>query len=251
MKLLLDILQGAGLALRPGVRPVPADPAAGGARVADLGIDFEGTDFAFLEAPVVPARRGDRAHGRDAAACARGSRRRPASAALQRHRHRPRRRCCSRARSTTAHEVWWPGLIGGVAVRGARAARRSATCSPAPAAAGPRGGRGAAALRRAASPWCSPALSSSSRRVSVLGDRLLRLAAGRRPPARGREVRRPAHPPLSAGDAQAAQARPRGRRRAQAVDARARGRRPAARPRSRPSWSAGPTSTRAARRSRR
>jgi hypothetical protein len=52
MKLLLDILQGIGLSSATGVRPFMPTLAAGGLAIADVGIDFEGTDFSFLEAPV-------------------------------------------------------------------------------------------------------------------------------------------------------------------------------------------------------
>jgi uncharacterized membrane protein len=52
MKLLLDILQGIGLSSASGVRPFLPALAAGGFAIADIGIDFEGTDFSFLEAPV-------------------------------------------------------------------------------------------------------------------------------------------------------------------------------------------------------
>ena len=49
MKLLLDILQGAGLATSAGLRPFLPALAAGALASGDLGVDFEGTDFAFLE----------------------------------------------------------------------------------------------------------------------------------------------------------------------------------------------------------
>lgn len=51
MKLLLDILQGLGLASASGLRPFLPGLLAGGLALGDLGIDFEGTPFAFLEAP--------------------------------------------------------------------------------------------------------------------------------------------------------------------------------------------------------
>ncbi len=51
MKLLLDILQGAGLATSAGLRPFLPALAAGALASGDLGVDFEGTDFAFLEEP--------------------------------------------------------------------------------------------------------------------------------------------------------------------------------------------------------
>ena len=51
MKLLLDILQGAGLAGSAGVRPFLPALLAGGLARADAGLDFDGTKFAFLESP--------------------------------------------------------------------------------------------------------------------------------------------------------------------------------------------------------
>jgi hypothetical protein len=49
MDYVLDILQGAGLALACGVHPFLPVLLAGGLASADLGLDFEGTTFAFLE----------------------------------------------------------------------------------------------------------------------------------------------------------------------------------------------------------
>jgi hypothetical protein len=51
MKLILDILQGVGLAAATGIRPFLPTLAAGAFASADLGVDFDGTAFAFLEAP--------------------------------------------------------------------------------------------------------------------------------------------------------------------------------------------------------
>jgi hypothetical protein len=51
MKLLLDILQGMGLSTATGLRPFLPAIAAGGLATADIGIDFDGTEFAFLESP--------------------------------------------------------------------------------------------------------------------------------------------------------------------------------------------------------
>jgi hypothetical protein len=52
MKLLLDILQGIGLSTAAGVRPFLPTLVAGGFAIGDVGVDYEGTGFAFLEAPV-------------------------------------------------------------------------------------------------------------------------------------------------------------------------------------------------------
>jgi hypothetical protein len=51
MKLLLDILQGLGLASATGLRPFLPALLAGALASDDLGLDFDGTEFAFLESP--------------------------------------------------------------------------------------------------------------------------------------------------------------------------------------------------------
>jgi hypothetical protein len=50
MDYVLDILQGAGLALACGLNPFLSALLAGALASADLGLDFDGTAFAFLEA---------------------------------------------------------------------------------------------------------------------------------------------------------------------------------------------------------
>jgi hypothetical protein len=52
MKLLLDILQGLGVASATGLRPFLPAILTGALATADLGVDFDGTSFAFLESPV-------------------------------------------------------------------------------------------------------------------------------------------------------------------------------------------------------
>ena len=49
MDFILDLLQGAGLAAAVGIRPVLPVLFAGALASADLGLDFGGTDFSFLE----------------------------------------------------------------------------------------------------------------------------------------------------------------------------------------------------------
>ena len=49
MELLLDLLQGAGIAAAIGIRPLLPVLLVGALASADLGVDFSGTDFAFLE----------------------------------------------------------------------------------------------------------------------------------------------------------------------------------------------------------
>jgi hypothetical protein len=51
MKLLLDILQGMGLAGAAGIRPFLPTLVAGAFASADLGVDYDGTAFWFLESP--------------------------------------------------------------------------------------------------------------------------------------------------------------------------------------------------------
>ncbi len=49
MDFVLDLLQGVGLAAAIGVRPWLPMLLAGALAAANLGLDFDGTDFAFLE----------------------------------------------------------------------------------------------------------------------------------------------------------------------------------------------------------
>lgn len=51
LRLLIDILQGAGLAGATGIRPFLPALVAGALASANIGIDYEGTPFAFLEQP--------------------------------------------------------------------------------------------------------------------------------------------------------------------------------------------------------
>jgi Domain of unknown function (DUF4126) len=52
MSLFLDISTGAGLASSTGVRPYLPPLLAGGLARGDIGIDFDGTDFSYLESPL-------------------------------------------------------------------------------------------------------------------------------------------------------------------------------------------------------
>jgi hypothetical protein len=52
VRLLIDILQGAGLAGAAGIRPFLPALVAGALASGDVGIDYDGTPFAFLESPV-------------------------------------------------------------------------------------------------------------------------------------------------------------------------------------------------------
>ena len=51
MDFVLDLLQGLGIAAAVGIRPFLPVLLVGALARGDLGLDFEGTDFAFLEAP--------------------------------------------------------------------------------------------------------------------------------------------------------------------------------------------------------
>ena len=51
MDLLFDLLQGAGIAAAIGIRPLLPVLLVGALASADLGLDFDGTSFAFLESP--------------------------------------------------------------------------------------------------------------------------------------------------------------------------------------------------------
>jgi hypothetical protein len=50
MDFILDLLQGAGIAAAIGIRPFLPVLLTGALAAADLGVDFDGTDFSFLEA---------------------------------------------------------------------------------------------------------------------------------------------------------------------------------------------------------
>jgi hypothetical protein len=52
VKLFLDICQGLGLASAAGIRPFLPAVVTGLLATGDVGIDFDGTDYAFLESPV-------------------------------------------------------------------------------------------------------------------------------------------------------------------------------------------------------
>jgi len=51
LQLLIDILQGMGLAGAAGVRPFLPALVAGALATRDIGVDYEGTPFSFLEQP--------------------------------------------------------------------------------------------------------------------------------------------------------------------------------------------------------
>jgi hypothetical protein len=51
MDYLLDLLQGLGIAAAIGIRPFLPTLLAGALAAGDVGLDFDGTDFSFLEKP--------------------------------------------------------------------------------------------------------------------------------------------------------------------------------------------------------
>jgi ABC-type uncharacterized transport system permease subunit len=51
MNYLLDLLQGMGIAAAIGIRPFLPTLLAGALAAGDVGLDFDGTEFSFLEAP--------------------------------------------------------------------------------------------------------------------------------------------------------------------------------------------------------
>lgn len=125
MNYVLDLLQGAGLGGAAGMRPFLPTLLAGALASADLGVNFEGTSFAFLEASwfllalvvcvlvlAIAQRRGlpeDGALGAALAGIAIGL-----GALL------------GAGSMDDRFDVWWPGLIaGGLAAALASAAVRS------------------------------------------------------------------------------------------------------------------------------
>jgi phosphatidylserine synthase len=52
LQLLIDILQGSGLAGAAGLRPFLPALIAGALAIGDIGIDYEDTPFSFLEQPI-------------------------------------------------------------------------------------------------------------------------------------------------------------------------------------------------------
>ncbi len=111
LRLLIDILQGAGLAGAAGIRPFLPALMAGALATGDIGIDFEHTPFAFLEQPgwlaaivlalvvsVVLQRRGVPEKVLDSSLSGIGI----GLGAL----------LCAGALADHGF-VWWPGLIGG------------------------------------------------------------------------------------------------------------------------------------------
>jgi hypothetical protein len=111
VRLLIDILQGAGLAEAAGIRPFLPALVAGALASANIGVDYDGTPFSFLEAPgwllalllavivvVVAARRGVPEGPLDSALSGIGI----GLGAL-----------LFAATLADHFDLWWPGLLGG------------------------------------------------------------------------------------------------------------------------------------------
>jgi hypothetical protein len=111
VKLLLDILQGAGLSAATGIRPFLPTLAAGAFAIGDIGIDFEGTEFAFLEAPLFLLAVG---LALVVSLLLRSRLDTPAGAAALSGLGIGLGAVLFAGTLDDRHEVWWPGLIGGL-----------------------------------------------------------------------------------------------------------------------------------------
>ena len=229
MDYLLDLLQGLGIAAAIGIRPFLPTLLAGALAAADVGLDFDGTDFSFLEDDRIPAR--DRHPG--------GRLRLHRPPPPRRH-ERPGpldRRCWrDRARARRAVAVGLDRrpqrrLVAGRTVgrrRGlARLRRPPARCSAASARAWTPRPRARCRSTPRASALLAAGLSILLPAAGHPRRRGARLAADRRPPPAGREVRGPAdlgegepRPRARLADREQ-EARPRRHRRDEARDARA------------------------------
>jgi hypothetical protein len=115
MKLLIDILQGIGLAAAAGVRPFLPTLVAGGLGIANVGVDYDRTEFSFLESPIFLL----------AVAIAmvvtlimRGRLETQAGQAALSGVGIGLGAILFAATLDDRHALWWPGLIGGVLVAG-------------------------------------------------------------------------------------------------------------------------------------
>jgi hypothetical protein len=197
----LDILEGAGLACAAGVRPFLPALLVGALASGSLGVDFHHTHFAFLGqvgflagvvAALIVVVVLERRLGTETVE------RGPVGAAI-----------AGVGIGVGAlmfagvlaydHEAWWPGLVAGVACAtlaqfAARSllARTRRRLDRSAAAALPLYADGfGLALAGGAGGFVGAGPAGLDR-----GHRLLPLAAGRRPPARGEQARRPADPAL-------------------------------------------------------
>jgi hypothetical protein len=119
MKLLIDILQGIGLAAAAGMRPFLPTLVAGAFATADVGVDYDHTAFSFLESPVFLVAV---AVVMVVSFVLRGRLETPAGTAALQGSSIGLGALLFAATLDDRHAVWWPGLIGGVLVAGLAAA---------------------------------------------------------------------------------------------------------------------------------
>ena len=166
MDFVLDLLQGVGIAAAVGIRPFLPVLLAGALASGDLGLDFDGTDFAFLESwPFLLAavlgvgRRSVYARARPGGRAPAARRTRSPAVAWSLGRARGRRL----ARRPRALDRRRASSLGAAAASLGFLAARDAVRPRAPPAR--RRGRGRAArLRRGRWRWPAPGSRSSSRR---------------------------------------------------------------------------------------
>jgi hypothetical protein len=115
MKLLVDILQGIGLSAAAGVRPFLPALVAGGLAIADVGVDYEGTEFSFLESPVFLLAVAIAMVG---TLLLRGRLDTPSGQAAISGVGIGLGALLFAATLDDRHAAWWPGLIGGVIFAG-------------------------------------------------------------------------------------------------------------------------------------
>ena len=144
VKLLLDILQGMGVSTAAGVRPFLPTLLVGALAADDLGVDFDRTDFAFLESPwfllaiavaswsptVLRSRFETPAGEAALGGIGMGLGALLFAGTLDDH-----------------YSTWWPGIIGGLRVRAHRPAGDPLAADPHARAPGRRGGGRALPLR--------------------------------------------------------------------------------------------------------
>jgi hypothetical protein len=111
MKLLIDILQGMGLATAAGVRPFLPTLVAGAFATADVGVDYDHTAFSFLESPIFLL---VVAVVMVVSFVVRSRLETPAGAAALQGIAMGLGAVLFAATLDDRHVVWWPGLIGGL-----------------------------------------------------------------------------------------------------------------------------------------
>jgi hypothetical protein len=113
MKLVLDILQGMGLSAAAGLRPFLPTLVAGAFAKANIGVDYEGTAFSFLESPIWLLAI---AIAMVATFVVRGQLDRPAGNAALQGIAIGLGAILFAATLDDRYAIWWPGLIGGMLI---------------------------------------------------------------------------------------------------------------------------------------